>query len=359
MPESQFLTEPQSYKWSRLIHHSNAQSDPAPQSGYIEQVTRVFFRSVKNAVWINYYFSSDITSDYETNWKRHFSPFEDPEVIHEALVLLPFSLVNAGHSQCQLLGYHNIISHDPSLGAYKLCISSVVKEYLPHVYELLVLLFGDDRIVVLDSRNTYFLSCAYLIQASTSVDVRRSFVNVLWHDWYQDLQIEGNPYDAYTEDVSCIINAVRDIRSSYVLGSERYDKIFFVKTMVPDGRSYVGSPHRAIEISNECRDLMLRSGFKIISLDDFKDLRHCIAILSQARQVITSWGNIAAANRFFYNSDAIIVLLGNTAYSNEYESMPKTDFFGLLVFPVKKQYVIRDFPDVPSVQDLERVLSLF
>jgi hypothetical protein len=76
------------------------------------------------------------------------------------------------------------------------------------------------------------------------------------------------------------------------------------------------------------------------------------------KKVITSWGNIAAANRFFYSSDAEIVLLGNMAYSPEYEKIPDTGCFGLLVFPVNKQYVVRNFPDAPSIPDIRKAINI-
>lgn len=356
--KTNFLTEPQSYKWSRLLHHSNAQTDIAPDPGYVEKVTGVFFRSAKNAVWINYYFSPDITSEYETNWKQHFFPFETPIAIREPIVLLTFSLVNAGHSQSQLVEYFNVISMDSRMSLCRLCISSIVKELLPHVYELLLLLFGNDRILVLNSYNTYFLADAYLIQSSTQINVKRALISVLDKGWYQELLISGNPHAAYTKDISCITNAVRDIQSSQPLQTEAYEKIFFVKSSEPFSSAYVGTPHRAIHISGDVKEYIIKSGFKILSFNDFRDLRHCISVLSQARQVITSWGNIAAANRFFYSTAAKIVLLGNTAYSNEYRSLAMNDFFGMLVFPVEKQFIIREFPDKPCVGDFEKVMSL-
>jgi hypothetical protein len=120
----------------------------------------------------------------------------------------------------------------------------------------------------------------------------------------------------------------------------------------------VGTPGRALQISSECREFLVSHGFKILSFSDFKNLRHCISILSHAKKVITSWGNIAAANRFFYSSDAEIVLLGNMAYSNEYEKIPDTGCFGLLVFPVNTQYVVRGFPDAPSIPDIRKAINI-
>lgn len=357
MTHSSFLTEPQSYKWSRLIHHSNAQSDTAPRHGHVEHLTRVFFLSVKNKGWINYFFSHDITSDYETKWKQSFFPFEEPTHIRESIVLLPFSLLNAGHSQCQLIAYFNIISKDPRLASAKICVSSLVREYLPFVYDLLILLFTKERILEAESRNTYFLSSVYAVQALTSINIRPEFINVVPHNSHQKLLLTSNPSVAYTEDIKCIKNVIQNIESAANSTPEAYEKVFFVKTIEPG--VYTGSPNRAIQLSEECINYIRGQGFKILGLNDFRDLSHCITILSRARRVVTSWGNIAAANRFFYNFEAEIVLLGNKAYSNEYSAMSPTEYFKLLVFPVAKQFIIRDFPDIPSIKDLEKAFRLF
>lgn len=330
------------------------QKDIAPAHGAIEHHSKIFFRSALNQPTINYYFTNDISSPDEK--VKGFYPFERPIPIRETSVLLPIGLVNAGHAQCQIIGYYNMLANNSSLGSCRLCVSSLVKTYMPFVYDLLVILFGEDRLTVLDNTATYFFPSVWLLQARYQLGMKKNSVIVKDYEWYQKIHLPRNPAEAYVEDPSCILNAANAISKDPDNKWELYTKIIFVKTGNQSGR--MNSPSRAMKLTPSVIELLVERGYKILSLGDFEDLRHCIATLHSAEKVITSWGNIATFNRFFYNTKARVVLLGNQSYSKEYQVIPKDGFFPIAAFPVEEQFVVRDFPDSPKPAEVEKILAL-
>jgi len=105
------LTPKQQHGWSRLIHTNWAQEDRGNLPGSISRLSEVFCRAPRNNRWINYYFSSDIFSDYEKpHFRNDFHPYgKVTRFEHGLLVLLPFAHINEGHTQCQAIWFFNTL----------------------------------------------------------------------------------------------------------------------------------------------------------------------------------------------------------------------------------------------------------
>lgn len=348
------LSEPKSYKWSRLIHCHGDQAAEASPHGTIERLSSTYLRSALNQPLINYYFTDQVSSNDEQI--KHFYPYSRPIAVDEPSVLFPIALVNAGHAQCQVIGYFNILSKNPELSRHKICISSAVVEKLPFVYQLILLLFGKNRVTILETSSTYYFTSIWLMQSRYSLVIKPSRVTVQLKDGYQHLHLGGDPATAYTEDPSCVLNLSRDLSGRDLADLQIHEKLFFVKTEGIGGR--MNSPSRAISLDHDTQNLIIERGFKIVHITDFSCLAECITTLHHAKKVVTSWGNIATSNRFFYSYEAQIVLLGNEGYANEYKSIPSDGFLGIATFPVLNQFVVRDFPDKPRPTDIVKVLDI-
>lgn len=255
--------------------------------------------------------------------------------------------------QSQFIALLHYISSIPSQVNHTFAISSILRDNIPFVWQLALGILGSNNIFVLDSTETYLFRHVTVIQAPVSVGVKNVSINLKAKEsaGYEELVPRSPIPTLYKYDPSPVLEYSSKTYKKFASDYDLFDKIFFVKTA---GEAKMGTPKRAITITNEVRSKLHALGYTVLSNSDFISLEHAITVLHHASKVITSWGNIAIANRFFYSPSATIVLLANNAYESEYANHIEP----MHVFPVAKQYVVRNFPDRPCPQDFDRIQNI-
>jgi hypothetical protein len=350
-----FFSDYHSYRWRRLIHHDANQEQKAPSHGHIEKLKRVYLKSADNGHCINYYVTEDLTSESEKKWRNIYHPFGKTKTICEEMMVLPIFLLNAGHAQCQVIGYFNLIDGDNLAREVRLGVSSLVRTKLPHVYRLIQLLFGANRIIELNCDITYYLHDASFIQANAYISADLEKVDLVEHSGYQEVLIrKSNPSEIFLQPVSCITNLAQKLASNHQ-GREQGEakKLFFVKCSDAENMS---TPHRAMVIGQHVRSFLADKGYTMLNLES-TTLEEFVAAYYNASHIVTSWGNVAVANRFFCNTSCNILILGNQAYENEFKAESRR-LNPLHIFPVHRQCIIKYFPDKPSVKNIDDAIQI-
>lgn len=337
-----------------------ASGETIPDTGQIETLNNLYFCSRKNRQFINYYFSTDLSSPDESNLKyaADFHPFESPEEILDSILLIPIRLAsNAGHMQCQVIALLDYLTSLPDKKKKRrFAVSSIVRDLMPHGFQLLCALLGKESLIVLDQGKTYFLKEVTIIQLTHGVGIRNtSQANVHYrNEGIVSTITSAKPIESlFRYNVGGIReyakNAFLQRRSSLDL----YDKVCFIKMA---GDNQMGTPHRAITVTTSVRSYLEDLGYQIITITDYSRLEDLVATLYNASRVLTSWGNISIANRFFYSPTATLTLLANRGYEKQWRSKHRLSTMPepMHVFPVAQQNIVFDFPDLPSILDLQK-----
>jgi hypothetical protein len=119
--------------------------------------------------------------------------------------------------------------------------------------------------------------------------------------------------------------------------------------------------NRAMYLSHSAKDIAAKAGFHILDFNKVADIEEYICVLHHADVVVFSYGATACTNRFFLKETCTVVVLANSSYKAEYNFQAREDLWHPLhshTFPVKRQIIWLDFPDVIMETDMEQLLQL-
>jgi hypothetical protein len=121
------------------------------------------------------------------------------------------------------------------------------------------------------------------------------------------------------------------------------------------------TPERAIHVPNSAKSIAVSAGFNIFDLNKISGIEEYICTLHHADIAIFSYGATACTNRFFLKETCTVILLANTSYKAEYDFKETDELWHPLhshTFPVKRQIIWLDFPDVVTDADMEKLIQL-
>jgi hypothetical protein len=117
--------------------------------------------------------------------------------------------------------------------------------------------------------------------------------------------------------------------------------------------------NRAMHVPVSSRNIATENGFSIFYIDNIADIEEYICTLQHAKVAVFSYGATACTNRFFLNENCLVILLANESYKAEYEFGPELWHpLHSHTFPVNRQIIWLDFPDVVTDADVIRLMQL-
>lgn len=302
------------------IGEMNVINEAAIQYSYIDSVQHFLYRT-----------SQSITASISND--KH-------ESIDEPIIIFCASGINPGHLLSEMISFVNFYL---KLGMqYRVAISVEFVLKSRYLYELLKKMLPLVKILILDSNKIYFFK---------KIIFRRNRWFIATSDWQA---IEYKRQDnlialgdlrrlGFNDDLMNINKCVENI---YINNHSRYElkkNIFLIKT---NNDVNLSSAHRAMFISDSIRDQIEVDGYDLLKINDFEDIIEYICRIYHAENIVTSYGAIACANRFFVNPEANVLVLAHTHYEKEY--MFKPDLWHPLhshTFPVRNQNILLNYPN--------------
>ena len=118
---------------------------------------------------------------------------------------------------------------------------------------------------------------------------------------------------------------------------------------------------RAFYLPKSAKDIALQAGFDIFDFQKIANIEEYICVLHHADIVVFSYGATACTNRFFLKESCTVVLLANSSYKAEYNFKAQDDLWHPLhshTFPVNRQVIWLDYPDVITDADMEQLMLM-
>lgn len=303
---------------------------------------------------IDYFFSSKITlyddSDSPFGVRGTISPMGEPIYIDNPAFLLSFSSLNAGHTQSELIYFLNYIKKTiTTKDKISLFVCKCIQEDVSLVFELLSALATFSIISIIDPDKTYFFKELQIVKVGRYVGLpwdRTQKVALISKGSYFEVKRDRDFYTEYTTDPRFVCDYAESVALTKGYRYELFEKVIFVKMKSAE---LMCSPERAMIIDPDVQEYLKGKGYKFLKLSDMTCLEHLLCVLGNAKKAITSYGNIACSNRFYYSKDCSLILLANKSYRREYSF--KGHIVHSHIFPVAYQCIAVDFPDRPKVQD--------
>jgi hypothetical protein len=289
--------------------------------------------------------------------QRDDSEVGSPDTVYDGTVLLFCTVCpNPGHLLSEIISFSEFYS---MLGfPLRVAIPQSIKTRLPYMYQMLKGLCPGVRLIPLYDNQLY--------QFERLVTHRNRWFTFLknWRDFdYFTINdvLRFKSLNAIAESHSDPLGRILGYVSSVYADNQHLvkhsRKLFVVKTSA-DSNSI--TPARGLAIDSRAMQLALENGFEFITIADFDDIEEYISTLRRATHVVFSYGAITCSNRFFLNTDAVVILLANLSYSSEYTS--GNEYWHIRhshLCPVRSQSVILDFPDSVDEFAMQRILSEF
>lgn len=278
--------------------------------------------------------------------------------IDEPTIVLAMSTTNSAHSISELLSFLNF--YLSSNLKEKIAVSSIIRDKLKFLFQLLYQFIPEDRILVLIEGQSYQFSQVWirrndhfcLLKTWKDIPFTRNENTLVFHDLYAERINFNEDPGIFLEKSNEIFHAFKDRYGSF-------DKVMLAKLSTDVNMT---TPGRALEVRPNVLSILEKGGIKLLSLSDFADVTEYVASLYGAEKFITSYGGAACTNRFFLNPEAEVLLIGNKHYAWEYEyPSDQGDQWHLRhshLFPVKKQTVLLYHNDQVTVQDAHRILEI-
>jgi hypothetical protein len=305
---------------SPAIGEINEINDAALQYSYIDSVQHFLYRTSQSMI-------------VSISNEKH-------ESVDEAVILFCVSGINPGHLLSEMISFVNLYLKYGMRYRVAIAVELVLKSR--YLYELLKKMLPLVNILVLASDKIYFFK---------KIILRRNRWFIATSDWQA---IEYSRQDnlialgelrelRFSDD---LMNIKRCVEKIYINNHSRYElkkNIFLIKT---NNDVNLSSAHRAMFVSDSIRDQIEAAGYDLLKINDFADIVEYICRIYHAENIVTSYGAIACANRFFVNSEANVLVLAHTHYEKEYLHSP--DLWHPLhshTFPVRNQNILLNYPN--------------
>jgi hypothetical protein len=318
-----------------------------PKMGELSLIQNTVFRVTRQSNVILYMFADEQKAD-----DKGFC-----DIVEEPVLFLMLSTVNSAHSICELISFLKFeADFNPKL---KIAVNSIIVEHLPFLYKLLLLFLGVERIIIIYSDRNYFIREAWLRREThfnyvinwTEVDFIQMNDVLTFNNLSSKLR--------FVDDPEFLFDKVKIVYEQNRSNFELFDRVMLIKTA---DDKLTTTPSRAMNLSQALRLKLESAKIKVVSVDSFKSIEEYICTLYHATTFVTSYGGAACTNRFFLRPSCDVLLLANRKYEWEYHMVsPGGEFWHIRhshLFPVERQRIILDQPDVLTDQCVDRILSM-
>lgn len=279
-------------------------------------------------------------------------------IIDEPVILVALSTTNSAHSICELLSFLNFYLREGL--QEKVAISTIVRDKLKFLFQLLHLYIPAERIILLNENETYRLRETW-VRRNQHFCYLTNWSNIEYERVENTLVFENleRTVPFYSEDISIFLSKSAELYQATKDILPMYKKIMLAKLSTDPNMT---TPGRALVIDDQVMRVLKAGGIQLVSVSDFKDITQYIATLFGADKFVTSYGGAACTNRFFLNPNSEVVLIGNMQYAWEYEYPSDMGEQWHLrhshLFPVRRQTVLLYHNDRVSESDAHRLVEL-
>jgi hypothetical protein len=245
----------------------------------------------------------------------------EPITIDDDAFFLYFKSINTGHAITHFINSYFDYKNVTANNTRTIYISENIND-MPFLLKLIKLMLPDSQIRYIKKDTIYKFNKVYIpesifftfnliypkeIDISNNIHVIDSSAPVL----------ECNGYGILREPLHYFEKAIETIYEENKDRYEKHDNIILVKSNYC--KNFI-SPERKIYLSDDVINLIKKYNFKMIIPENEEDVTEFIVKLRYAKNIITSYGNINCTNRFFFNPNAIIKVIGNMSYKEEYNN---------------------------------------
>jgi hypothetical protein len=273
-------------------------------------------------------------------------------------IILKISGKNSGHALSEMISFLNYFINCNEQFDW-VAVTSVFAECNKFIFGLLCQFIPRAKIIIIKTRTIYKFDMITLR--------RNRWFNAV-ADWRSILHTKtGNLVhlpslisivEKYVDSPILITNFSNKIHSEESYKYNLRKKVLMMKTA--ENPLSVNS-ERAIHLPNSAKGIAESAGFTIFDRNKISSIEEYICTLHHADVLVFSYGATACTNRFFLKENCTVIVLANISYKTEYDFKDREELWHPLhshTFPVKRQIIWLDFPDVVTDVDMEKLIQL-
>ena len=272
--------------------------------------------------------------------------------ITQPIFFLYFNGTNVAHSICQLIKSHHEYKQ---LGKnLTILVSQSVKE-MRFLKKLILILFPQTKIDFLKEDLLYKFSSIYIpkyiwfTESCPYQYMLTNYDNIVTKIFDTNVPLPkeyGILYDPITYFNQVTEQLYHANKHKYTV----YENIFLIKSNVCTDSQ---TPRRAITLNNP-ENILKKYNYHMILPHTIKDVIQHIVLLRAAKNIVTSYGGANCINRFFFNPDAVVKLICNQHYSDEYTN---DSHIQASIYKAKKYICFIDIPNKLDNDLLEKIFK--
>lgn len=240
---------------------------------------------------------------------------KESSLIQGDAFLILCSSINTGHVISELIQHvYQFFSKGIDKLNTKIYVSHVILN-LPFIKTLISEIFSPFEIIYLESDKIYKFESVYVAKAQwfafallpESFAVHEGNITTLASRYCEFDQDSG---------VDFFLTLIAKMYEKHKRNYNLYDNICIIKSNYNDNST---TPHRQLNIDHEKHGFIDGKGYKFLTINSNSDFLELICQVHAAKNIITSYGSISCTNRFLFNDNASVKVIGNKAYADEYQ----------------------------------------
>jgi hypothetical protein len=323
------------------------QASNLPKWG-LEEITNNIYLKLDNIHHINNYYIDNIIENRNKNI----------EIIDEDICLLLISTTNAGHTISEIISFINYYTKNNY--NYKIGIYNNFIKTLPYLYELLLLFFSKEKIIIFYNDKIYHIKNNLYLHRNYHFNYLTKWDSVDFIKTNDDLIFNNIEYtkNNFICNTNFLFDKVSYIYENYKDKYNLLDNIMIIKF----NNEKCITPQRGFDIlNNEIIETLNKNNINIININNFLDINHYICQMYHAKNIIFSYGATCCTNRFFINEKSNIIILCNLNYKLEWDfNNDKKNYWHIRhshLIPVKKQTFLLEFENYIDNENINRILK--